>query len=232
LEDGQRNFDGVHSERRRHDISATPSPSTPDSPSRTSASNPDTSGLCLVGRESSSRRSVSFHDSLRLGSPSHVLPPNNSALDSTGDRPICVSEIGSNPPILRLGRSPGRGGPGRTRATMDILPGLRFPSSGPSPSRHSEDRRFIRRLPPSDALLACPEMVSGDSRPPSLGCSTSSTETGSDRSHNRPPAPSHSSSSSRLEDYRRLRGIPVSDNAFRLISGSWRPSTATRYDAI
>ena len=43
---------------------------------------------------------------------------------------------------------------------------------------------------------------------------------------------SHASSSTRLEDYRRLRGLTVSDACFRLISGSWRPSTAARYDSV
>ena len=38
--------------------------------------------------------------------------------------------------------------------------------------------------------------------------------------------PPHASFSTRLEDYRRLRGLAVLDASFRLISGSWRPSTA------
>ena len=115
---------------------------------------------------------------------------------------------------------------------MELLPGLRFPSTGSPAARHTEDRRFIRRLPPDDAFLACPEVVSGDSRSPRLGRSTPPAVAGSDRPHVRPPTPSHSSSSTRLEDFRRLRGLSVSDDAFRLICGSWRPSTATRYDAI
>ena len=41
-----------------------------------------------------------------------------------------------------------------------------------------------------------------------------------------------SSSSSRLEDFRRLHGLSVSDAAFSLIGASWRQSSSSRYDAV
>ena len=43
---------------------------------------------------------------------------------------------------------------------------------------------------------------------------------------------SSSSSASRLDDYRRLHSLNVSDDAFKLIYRSWRTSSTKRYDAV
>ena len=74
-------------------------------------------------------------------------------------------------------------------------------------------------------------MVPGGPGPPGHECSLPFGQAGSDQPHVRLSS-SHVSSSTRLEDYRRLRGLAVSDASFRLISGSWRPSTAARYDSV
>ena len=50
-----------------------------------------------------------------------------------------------------------------------------------------------------------------------------------DRSSSSQPS---SSSSRRLEDYRRLRALDISDPAFHLVADGWRKSTSRRYDAI
>ena len=55
---------------------------------------------------------------------------------------------------------------GCTRSAMELSPGLRVSSS---PSSHSEDLGLLRHLPPSDALLARPEVVPGGPGPPGHG---------------------------------------------------------------
>ena len=99
---------------------------------------------------------------------------------------------------------------------MELLPGVRFSSSPPLGG--TENLSLLRHLPPGDALLARPEMVSGGPGSPDCGRSSPPGNAGSDRPHVRPSS-SPASSSTHLEDYRTLRGLAVSD-AFRLIFGS------------
>ena len=88
---------------------------------------------------------------------------------------------------------------------MKLSPGLHVSSSS---SRHSEDRGLHQRLPTSDALLARPKMVHGGPGSPGHGCSLPSGHAGSDRPHVGPSS-SPASSSTRLEDFRRLRGLCI-----------------------
>ena len=119
----------------------------------------------------------------------------------------------------------------RARSGVGFSAGLRFSSPSSSSSSSAQDRRFRRRLPSRDSVLAGPEVVSIHSRP-SRGRSASPTGSAAgDGSHFR-QSPSSSPPSSRMEDFRRLHGLSVSDDAFRLVCDSWRDSSAARYDAV
>ena len=116
-----------------------------------------------------------------------VLSPNYSKMDSSGHRPLCAPSIGAHSSLLRLGRRSGCGGSGRSRAAMYVLTGVRV-SSPSSTTRHPEDCGFNRRLPPSEALLARPEMVSGSPGPSRFGRSSPSGLAGGARPQDRPSA--------------------------------------------
>ena len=231
LADGQLHRDGLHTERRWHDISPSSSSCSGDPPPRPSASNSDSSGFCLVGGESSRRRGVSLPCSTGLVSSRRSIPSDCASLGSPHHRPFCVDGVGSSAPILCLGGGSGSGSPGRSGADVGFPARLRVSSSADSPPNHPEDSIFFRHLSSRDAVLASSKVVSGHFDSPRGRRSASS---GSSASH-RPddgPASAVSPPSSRLEDFRRLRASSVSDASFSLICDSWRPSTAARYDAV
>ena len=161
-------------------------------------SDPDPSGLCFFGGESPCRCSVLVPDAAGLVTSDQDLS-DSSLVDSSGHLPLCDFSVGAHSSLFHVGQRFGSGGSGRTRSAMELLPGLRV--SSPSSPRRSEDHG-LRRLPPSDALLARPEMVI-------------------DLTSGLPP---QTSSSTRLKNFRRVRGLTVSDTSFRLICGSWRSS--------
>ena len=99
-------------------------------------------------------------------------------MDSPGHRH--VRDNGAHCSLLRVGRCSGSGGSRCTRSAMKLLSGLRVSSS---PSGRSEDLGLLRHLPPSDALLARPEVVPGGPGSPGHGRSLPSGHTGSDRPH-------------------------------------------------
>ena len=101
-------------------------------------------------------------------------------MDSSGNRPVRDDGVGARSTLLRVGRCSGSADSGCTRSAMELSPGIRVSSS---PSSHTEDLGLLRPLPPSDALLARPEMVPGGPGSPGHGRSSPSGHAGSDRPH-------------------------------------------------
>ena len=160
LADGQFNVASVHLVQRWHSISSTSSPGTPD-PLRSQTSDPDVSGLGLIGGESPRRYCISVPDAAGLVTPVRNILSDGSSVVSSGHRPLCDGSIGVHSSLLCLGQRPKRGGYGCTCSAMELSPGIRVSSPSPSSSRHSEDSIsssiFLQHLPPRDALLAHPK---------------------------------------------------------------------------
>ena len=90
------------------------------------------------------------------------------------------------------------------------------------------DGRLHRR----HAVLAVAEVVASSPSPLSRRRSSPSSTRGR---HHRPHDGSSSARrqlSRRMDDYRGLRSLDVSDGAFRLISDGWRSSSQLRYDRV
>ena len=149
---------------------------------------------------------------------------------SSSHRSLRDGVIGSSSTPLLVEVRASRGRFRRARAGLGVSGCVRVSSSSSS-SRHSQDRRFRRRLPSSVSILACPDVVpsaSGSTRGRSVSPTGSARCGGSRfRRSSSPPPPS-----SRLEEFRRWHGLSLSDDAFRLVCDSWRASSSARYDAV
>ena len=231
LADGQLDSPRLRQKRRWHCVSSSSSFSQGCASPRPIPSHPHSPRLFSHGGESSGGRGVSVQGSAGLASSAEGVRSHLSPLRSPGHRSVRVGSVCSSSSLLRVGRRSRGRSLRRSGTEVGVQHGLCLSSSSSPSSRRSETGGVDGRLPPRHASLARSEVVSSPSSSPRrVGVASAGAAAGGGSFLRRSSA--SSPPSSRLEDFRRLHGLSVSDAAFNLIGGSWRPSSSARYDAV
>ena len=130
-----------------------------------------------------------------------------------------------------MGRRRRSGSIRRACSDVELQDGVRVSASTNHPESIAEDRGVDGSVHLDNAVLASAEVVRDDSSSTSVGGPSTSGSSSSRRPAFGRTATS-TSSSSRLEDFRRIQGFEFSDASFSLLCASWRPSSAKRYNLV
>ena len=229
VEDGQHDVHRICPAGGGNDLPSSSTNCTEAPPPRPRSSSPDPSSVCTIGGKSSRRRGVKISNAPGLGSSGGDFSADLRSVGDAGDRPFRLPGVNASSSVFRVGGRSRRGRIRRSRPKMGFRRRIRVSSSS-SPASDSETGGVGGDIHPRDAVLAGTEVVG-----PSLSLEDSRHRSTSGRTPRHRPidgyGASSSSPSSRLEDFRRLQGLDISDTAFDLVALSWRHSSSSRYDA-
>ena len=224
----------LHKEGGRYSLSPPPPDCNGDPASSGKNASSYPSRLCSDRREPPSGCSIQVPVSPGLAPSSDSVQDDMSSMGNAADRPLRNRQLDSADSFFRLGGVPKRRSLRRPPPSLGLSVGVHFPSSATPPSSPRQNGALEGGIHPHHPLLEDAEMVSSPSGHEDSGSKAPSPTTKSgNRSNDRfTSAQTQPSSSTRLEDFRRLHASSISDESFRLVAESWRKSSSTRYDAV
>ena len=229
LDDGYR----LRKKGRRLDFSPPPPDRNRSPPPSRKETGSHSASICSDGREHSRRRGFQIPVSPRLASSPISISPNLPPMGNASNRSFCDGRLDSTDSVLCLGSNSEGRGVRCSPPALGFRSRLPVSPSGPAATSSQQDSAIFRQLHSDNPILAVTEMVSSSSGSSNPGREETPTPSGcgGGPDNGNSSAKAQSSSSSRLEDYRRFHASSMSDESFRLITGSWRKSSSARYDA-